>query len=146
MKACDSQRRSVCLFMLKGGITMACFIVPAAEAIVTTIVARAAKKKEAVLDTQTLTEEKPRFSDKLHWLSNMLWGGSALLMFEHIWHGEVVPWAPFLTAANDPAAAMEMLGEMATVGVGMAALVTAVWGGMAALSHYFEKRSEKAEE
>ncbi len=125
---------------------MACFIVPAAEAIVTTIVARAAKKKEAVLDTQTLTEEKPRFSDKLHWLSNMLWGGSALLMFEHIWHGEVVPWAPFLTAANDPAAAMEMLGEMATVGVGMAALVTAVWGGMAALSHYFEKRSEKAEE
>ena len=125
---------------------MACFIVPAAEAIVTTIAARAAKKKEAVLDTQTLTEEKPRFSDKLHWLSNMLWGGSALLMFEHIWHGEVVQWAPFLTAANDPAAAMEMLGEMATVGVGMAALVTAVWGGMAALSHYFEKRSEKAEE
>ena len=57
-------------------------------------------------------------------LAYLLWGGAFLLCYEHIWHGEVVPWFPFLTAASDPASAAEMLHEMATVGVAMAALVT----------------------
>jgi len=35
----------------------------------------------------------------LGWLTNMLWGGSLLLAFEHVWHGEETPWFPFLTAA-----------------------------------------------
>lgn len=26
----------------------------------------------------------------MNWLNNMLWGGSALLAFEHVWHGSVV--------------------------------------------------------
>ena len=70
----------------------------------------------------------------------MLWGGSALLAFEHIWHGEVTPWFPFLTAAGNPEDAMVMLHEMATTGVAMAALVTAVWVGMVAVSNVIEKR------
>lgn len=70
----------------------------------------------------------------------MLWGGSALLAFEHIWHGEVVPWFPFLTAAANPEDAMAMLHEMATTGVTMAVLVTAVWAGMVAVSNVIEKR------
>ena len=53
----------------------------------------------------------------------MLWGGAALLAFEHVWHGEVVPYFPFLTAATDPADRAQMLREMATVGVTMAALI-----------------------
>jgi len=60
----------------------------------------------------------------------MLWGGTALLALEHVWHGEVVPWPPFLTAMENPADIGPMLHEIATVGVAMAITVTAVWGIM----------------
>ena len=73
----------------------------------------------------------------------MLWGGSILLMFEHIWHGEVVPWFPFLTNAVDPSDRAEMLREMGTVGVGMAVLITLVWVGMLVVSSAYEKRAYK---
>ena len=71
----------------------------------------------------------------------MLWGGSGLLAFEHVWHGEVTPFFPFLTAAGNPADRMEMLHEMATSGVGMAVLVTAVWGGLVAVTGMMERRA-----
>ena len=101
---------------------MACFLVPTAEAIVTGVVSKVEKKNEAAV------EGKIPFSRKLKWLKNMLWGGAALLAYEHVWHGEVVPWFPFLTAAANPEDAAVMLHEMATVGVTMALLVTAAWG------------------
>lgn len=121
---------------------MACFLVPATEAAVTTIAEHIVKGKEEHSEAQELTCEESRktpFSHKLKWLNNMLWGGSALLAFEHIWHGEVVPWFPFLTAAGNPEDAMAMLHEMATTGVTMAVLVTAVWAGMVAVSNVIEK-------
>ena len=90
--------------------------------------------------------EKTGVSRKLKWLNNMLWGGSALLALEHVWHGEVVPWFPFLTAANDPSSRSEMFHEMATVGVAMALLVTAVWAGMVIVSSRLEKRAGKLAE
>lgn len=123
---------------------MACFIVPATEAIVTTIAAKVLEKKEttpAANDSTPETAHKTSFSRKLKWLRNLLWGGSVLLAFEHVWHGEVVPWFPFLTAAGDPADAAEMLHEMATVGVCMAVLVTAVWAVMLGVSALIEKRA-----
>ena len=40
------------------------------------------------------TVVKTPFSRKLKWLCYMLFGGPALPAFEHIWHGEVVPWFP----------------------------------------------------
>ena len=92
---------------------MACFLVPTAEAIVTGVVSTVEKKNEVVV------EGKIPFSRKLKWLKNMLWGGAALLAYEHVWHGEVVPWFPFLTAAANPEDAAVMLHEMATVGVTM---------------------------
>ena len=122
---------------------MACFLVPATEAAVTTIAEHIVKGKEEHSEAQELTCEESRktpFSHKLEWLNNMLWGGSALLAFEHIWHGEVVPWFPFLTAAGNPEDAMAMLHEMATTGVTMAVLVTTVWAGMVAISNVIEKR------
>lgn len=122
---------------------MACFLVPATEAAVTTIAEHIVKGKEEHSEAQEFTCEESRktpFSHKLKWLNNMLWGGSALLAFEHIWHGEVVPWFPFLTAAGNPEDAMAMLHEMATTGVTMAVLVTAVWAGMVAVSNVIEKR------
>lgn len=131
---------------------MACFIVPTVEAIVVTVVKKVVEKKEKkpeevdiVLDGVAEKAYKTPFSRKLKWLTNLLWGGSALLAFEHVWHGEVVPWFPFLTAAADPADAAEMLHEMATVGVSMAALVTLVWLAMLGVSAIIEKRALKAE-
>jgi len=131
---------------------MACFVVPTVEAIVVTVVKKVMEKKEkqpqevdVVLDGTAEKAYKIPFSRKLKWLTNLLWGGSALLAFEHVWHGEVVPWFPFLTAAADPADAVEMLHEMATVGVSMAALVTLVWLAMLGVSAIIEKRALKAE-
>ena len=131
---------------------MACFIVPTVEAIAVTIVRKVTEKKEKTPETADIRLDdsiekvtKTPFSRKLKWLGNLLWGGSALLAFEHVWHGEVVPWFPFLTAAADPADAAEMLHEMATVGVSMAVLVTLVWLGMLGVSAMIEKRALKAE-
>ena len=73
----------------------------------------------------------------------MLLGGAFLLAFEHIWHGEVVPWFPFLTAMSNPADAAEMFHEMATVGVVMAILITVVWIGMCAAADAIMKRPAK---
>ena len=115
---------------------MACIAVPATEALVVTAVAlilKAKEKRTVSLETKSaLTEkdEKISLSRKLMWLSSLLWGGVFLLAFEHIWHGEIIPVFPFLTAASDPASTAVMLNEMATVGVAMALLITAVWGVM----------------
>ena len=132
---------------------MACFVVPVAEAVATTVITKAVRLKESESadlkvdpgNKSRETERKIPFSVKLKWLNNMLWGGSALLAFEHVWHGEVVPWFPFLTAASDPAAASEMLTEMATVGVSMAVLVTAVWGVILLVTNTMEKKALKVQ-
>ena len=118
---------------------MACFTVPAAEAIITT----AAQKIIEHHEKKTGETLSVNFSEKIGWLNKMLWGGSALLAFEHVWHGEIVPWFPFLTAMSDSVSTAQMLREMATVGVGMAVLTTAVWGAMLAVVHVFEKKERK---
>ena len=120
---------------------MACFLAPVAEAIVTTAVTRAMRKKEASAQTSEVRPAGLPFSRKLKWLSNLLWGGSALLAFEHLWHGEISPVFPFLTAMQSPADTAAMLQELGTVGAAMAALITAVWLGMVAVSHRLEQRS-----
>lgn len=107
---------------------MACFIVPGAEAIVTTIATKIIEKKEASVENAEIKfENKELLSTKLKRLNGLLWGGSALLAYEHLWHGEIQPFFPFLTSAGNPADAAEMLHEMSTAGVAMAVLVTAVW-------------------
>ena len=124
---------------------MACFIVPGTEAVVSTIVTKAIEKQEMENTKTSNTEIKEHTAKsiihKMKWLNTMLWGGSALLAFEHVWHGEVVPFFPFLTAASNSHDAFEMLHEMGTTGVAMAVTVTVVWAGMAAVSHMLEKRS-----
>ena len=119
---------------------MACFLVPTTEAIVTTIVTKAVKCREP----EKKDSGELRLSDKLGWLNKMLWGGSALLAFEHVWHGEVSPVFLFLTAAANPDDAVQMLQEMSTSGVAMALLVTAVWAGMAVVSSVIKKRKTPA--
>ena len=133
---------------------MACFVVPVIEAVITTVavkVIESREKKAEILgatgnNTKYEIAGKIPFSRKLRWLSNMLWGGSALLAFEHIWHGEVVPWLPFLTAVGNPGDTAAMLRERSTVGIAMAGLVTAIWFGMLGVSVVMEKRINIAHE
>ena len=131
---------------------MGCFLVPVTEAVVTTVAARVIKSKETketvnISSTDGSVEEvtKIKFSTNLGWLNTLLWGGSALLAFEHIWHGEVVPFFPFLTAVENGETA-GMLAEMGSAGVMMSVLVTAVWAGMLAVSAVMEKRALRAPE
>ena len=126
---------------------MACFLVPAAEAVVTTLAAKLLKSREKARnveirlpDGSVETATRIPFSTKLGWLNKLLWGGSALLAFEHVWHGEVVPFFPLLTAVRDGETS-EMLAEMGSAGVMMAALVTVVRFGMLDVSAMVEKRA-----
>lgn len=129
---------------------MACFIIPAAEAAVITVAVKVTESKERSIrlrkgsHEEILCEEKEAglsFCKKLQWLNKLLWGGSLLLAFEHVWHGELIPCFPFLTAAGNPDDAAAMLHEMSTVGVTMAVSVTAVWLGMLAVTANIEKKA-----
>ena len=131
---------------------MACFLVPGTEAIVTTIVTAVVKNKEkkhlkeAHIETKDISEKiGTQFSTKLGWLNKMLWGGSALLAFEHVWHGEVSPVFPFLTAVKE-GETLGMLQEMGTAGVGMAVLVTLAWVGMVIVTNALEKKRAESVE
>lgn len=132
---------------------MACFVVPAAEAIVVTAAVIAMKKKEQQLkapklegvDTPDFSDEnKPTWSKKLSLLAKLLWGGVILLAFEHLWHGEVVPFPPFLSAMSNPEDKQVMLSEMATVGTTMAVSVTAIWGVICAVADVKFKKIKSA--
>ena len=92
---------------------MACFLVAATVGVFTTAF-------------------RNRIPEKYHigWLNIMIWASVLALLVEHIWHGEIVPWFPFLTAMSDPADMAEMLTEMAQIGIPMLLVVLAIWGVM----------------
>ena len=129
---------------------MGCFVVPMAEAIIVSVAKKVVEKKEKKAALENVTgnegtnslEMKPResqqtgfdWSQKLSWLNRLLWGGVFLLAIEHIWHGEVVLWPPFLTAMRNPSEIPIMLHEMATIGTSMAVFVTLVWVVMVAVA------------
>lgn len=149
---------------------MACFIAPAAEAIVVSAVRHTHEKHERahvdeakeisheisgdsnpVRQTDNLSHglsiglsSKLTFSEylmtRLRVLSNLLWGGCFLLLIEHIWHGEIVPWFPFFTAVQTPDGTLEMFGEIATVGTTMAVVVTIAWVVGSAVCYHLEKK------
>ncbi len=118
---------------------MACFLVPAAEAVVTTITAKALERSDAKTPEASEQPRRAPLARKLRWLSNLLWGGSALLAFEHLWHGELIPAFPFLSAAANPADLAEMLREMASTGSTMALAVTAAWLGVVLVTGRWER-------
>ena len=109
---------------------MACLLVPAAEAVITTVITKVIKSKEkeeevqiSLPDGSVCEATRIRFSSKLGWLNKMLF--------------------PFLTAVENGETA-EMLAEMGSAGVTMAVLVTVVWGGMLAVSSIMEKKALRA--
>ncbi|BAQ35398.1 hypothetical protein ABFB50_05910 [Dehalococcoides sp. THU3] len=123
---------------------MACFLVVAGEAVITTVVQKIVEKKEKQQDIKADNTSGISWGRKLGWLNKMLWGGTVLLALEHVWHGEVVPWWPFLTAMENPADISPMLHEMATIGGAMALTVTAIWAVMVLVADAKFKASVRA--
>jgi hypothetical protein len=109
---------------------MACFLVPGGEAIVVTVVKKVVEKREKKAAEEGTEKTGGKWTQRLGWLNNLLWGGVILLALEHVWHGEIVPWPPFLTAMESASETSTMLHEIATYGVAMAVVVTVVWAIM----------------
>ncbi len=97
---------------------MACFLVPTGTAIVTTVMGKKVPEKY-----------------HMNWLNSMLWGGVVMLAVEHIAHGEIVLYPPFLTAGLH-----EVLPEMLRVGVPMTLAIILIWGIMIAVAGRVKKR------
>ena len=114
---------------------MACFTAPLAEALVVTAAKSVSKGRPA--------RARNPFLARIGWLQKMLFGGSALLAVEHVWHGEITFSYPFLTAVKDGTTG-EMLHEILTVGVAMAVLITAVWAVMVLAAEAFARRRAPA--
>jgi len=95
---------------------MACFLVPSVLAIIISIVRRVSNRSSGKLN--------------LGLLEGLLWGGAGMLALEHIWHGELVPWPPFLTAMRSPEEWAIAIHEMSTAGIAMTLATVGVWGGI----------------
>ncbi|MBQ3922467.1 MAG: hypothetical protein II707_04150 [Spirochaetales bacterium] len=122
---------------------MACFTVPLAEAVVVSA-AKAVILRKGGNHTEEKLEKIKKMRENVGILEKMLYGGSALLAVEHLFHGEIMLYPPFLTAMQTPENIPEMLHEISTVGVGMALTVTAAWAiamGVRAIMKRFAKKS-----
>ncbi|MFA6027871.1 MAG: hypothetical protein WC752_03015 [Patescibacteria group bacterium] len=105
---------------------MACFIAPAAAAIVA-------------------TSMKKKVPAKYHveWLLTMLWGGVVMLIVDHVASGEVTVYPPFITAMKSPEDTLVMLKEIATIGVAMTIAVFIFWISLVFMANYITKLREK---
>ena len=74
-------------------------------------------------------------------LEKMLWGGSVMLIVDHIINGEVTWRYPFFTALTETGGAEVMLREMLTVGLPMSVVLTLVWIGYALLKERHLKQT-----
>lgn len=108
---------------------MACFLVTAAVAIFTTAFAK-------------------KIPEKYHikWFNIMAWAGVIALLVEHIWHGEIVPWFPFLTAMENAEDTATMLTEMAQIGIPMLLGIVAAWAIMVFVYNKYSAQSPSGTE
>ena len=96
---------------------MACFIAPLVEAIAVTAIRKSSGK----------TAGNNPFLHRLPDLEKMLWGGTLMLIVDHIINGELT-WAfPFFTALGQEGGGAVMLREILTVGVPMSLVLTGAW-------------------
>ena len=125
---------------------MACFVAPAAVAIVTTVVRKVVEKKETGAAAQTKRQANAvqgKWTKRLGWLNTMLWGGVLMLLLDHLISGELVPWWPFLTAVSAGETGT-MLREIAVTGGAMTAAVFVAWGIMVLVVEARAKARAKA--
>ena len=98
---------------------MSCFIIPLAQAVVTSTY-RKVNEKTIENSTSALWRHIPA-------LEKMLWGGSVMLVVDHVINGELTWRFPFFTALENAGGGAVMLREMLTVGVPMSLVITALW-------------------
>lgn len=129
---------------------MACFTITAAAALGAGVAKYIVKHHEKRNELKEIEPKKfgsdVKWSKKLAYLELTLAAGSFVLAGEHVLHGEVTPYPPFLTAAGEgPEAVSEMLHEMGTVGVTMLAILVAAWAVGVLIVDYFKykKRAKK---
>ena len=99
---------------------MSCFVVPLVQAIATSIYRKHNADAVAATDAPVLKRHLPD-------LEKMLWGGTVMLIVDHIINGELTWRFPFFTALDQVGGGAIMLKEMLTVGVPMSLVITAVW-------------------
>ena len=117
---------------------MSCFVVPLAQAVVTSAIRTSAIRKSNEKNNRS---DHSAFARHLPALEKMLWGGSVMLVVDHIINGELTWRFPFFTALENAGGGAVMLREMLTVGVPMSLVLTAVWVGYALLK---ERKTQKA--
>ena len=103
---------------------MCCFLVPLAQAVATSVCRRRLVNAAARSDASPLLRELPA-------LEKMLWGGTLMLIVDHVINGELTWRFPFFTALTDVGGGGVMLREMLTVGVPMSLVLTAAWAAYA---------------
>ena len=104
---------------------MSCFIVPLAQAMVTSAYRKANNSK--------IENSHSALKRHIPALEKMLWGGSVMLIVDHIINGEFTWKFPFFTALELEGGGTVMLREMLTVGVPMSLVITVVWAVYAVL-------------
>jgi hypothetical protein len=103
---------------------MACFIAPLVEAIAVTAI-----RKSGLKGNSPYLQHLPD-------LEKMLWGGTLMLIVDHIINGELTWTFPFFTSLGQTGGAAILWREVLTVGVPMALALTAAWGIWVALKSH----------
>lgn len=98
---------------------MACFVAPASAAIAATVVRKKIPAKY-----------------QINKLLLMLWGGTAMLVVDHVLNGEIVPDYPFFTAGF-----AQIWHEILRVGVPMTAVIFSIWAVMVIVSAVKKERA-----
>ena len=99
---------------------MSCFIVPLNQALATTAYRKRHEKSINNPESSALKRNLPT-------LEKMLWGGSVMLVVDHIINSEVTWRYPFFTALEQAGGANIMLKELLTVGLPMSLVITILW-------------------
>ena len=113
---------------------MCCFLVPLAQAVATSACHKSLERSGRGLDGNPFRRHLPA-------LEKMLWGGSVMLIVDHIINGELTWRFPFFTALDQVGGGEVMLRELLTVGLPMSVALTAVWAVYALLK---ERRHKTA--
>lgn len=94
---------------------MACFITPLIVGIAIAISSRLWKNSSKI---------------KLGTLAYLLIGGALILAIEHLWHGEISPYPPFLTVAKNIEDIHIVIHEISVIGSSMTLATVALWLGI----------------
>ena len=113
---------------------MCCFLVPLAQAVVVSAYRKTHAAGVANPASGLLLRRLPD-------LEKMLWGGTLMLIVDHVINGELTWRFPFFTALGQKGGGEVMLREILTVGVPMALALTLAWTIWAVLKERLAART-----